>query len=78
MSETSEMLEEGCTESKMSLNEVIEQRSIPGSPEPSCVSMKSQAFLLKPSDLSFGAVTSDLRLDKTLILNISLKNTDRE
>ncbi len=54
-------LEEGCTASKISLNEEIEQRSMPASPEASCVSMKSDRSLPRDINFSDGAVTSDLR-----------------
>ncbi|XP_050965310.1 NLR family CARD domain-containing protein 3-like [Labeo rohita] len=53
-------LEEGCTASKMSLNEEIERRSPSASPEASCVSMKSNWSLPDPPHFSDGAVISDL------------------
>lgn len=49
------------TASKMSLNEKMEKRGTAASPELSCVSMKSNASIVMPPNISNEAVTSDPR-----------------
>ncbi|XP_077053619.1 NACHT, LRR and PYD domains-containing protein 3-like isoform X5 [Siphateles boraxobius] len=50
------------TASKMSLNEEIETRGTAASPEPSCVSMKSNTSIVMPPNITDEGVTSDPRL----------------
>ncbi|KAL0202334.1 hypothetical protein M9458_000352, partial [Cirrhinus mrigala] len=48
--------------SKMSLNEKMEKSNTADSPEPSCVSMKSNASIVMPPNINNEGVTSDPRL----------------
>uniref|UniRef100_A0A8C1WYQ0 Uncharacterized protein n=1 Tax=Cyprinus carpio TaxID=7962 RepID=A0A8C1WYQ0_CYPCA len=59
-----EELEDKDAASKMSLNEKMEKRYTAPSPEPSCVSLKSNASIVMPPNISDEAVTSDPSLKK--------------